>query len=194
MNIGAPAAQACMLLALLAGQASGSPVTVDEFACRLRNARQLLDYQRYPQALQELARARPLAGNVPLRGMAIALHAGVAFSQLGDTEQALAAFRAALSADPRARLPLATSPRLLREFEEVRLRVAKEASPPSDVPRQPGAGAPAERVVEGVPSNAAPAASIGFERAGLAPARRGPRGSLRRPGLVGRSLLGPGTP
>jgi tetratricopeptide (TPR) repeat protein len=135
MAIRAAAFQARMLLTLLAGLAPGLAVAADEFACRIRNARQLLEYHRYPQALQELARAKPLVGDVPLRGLVIALHAGVAFAQLGDTEQALTAFRAALAADPHARLPVAASPRLLREFEEARLRVVREAGLPSDAPR-----------------------------------------------------------
>lgn len=136
MNIWAATCQGCMLLILLTGLAPSPAVAADEFACRMRNARQLLEYHRYPQALGELARAKPLAGDSTLRGMMLALHAGVAFAQSGDTEQALTAFRATLAADLHARLPISASPRLSREFEELRLRVSKEKEPlPSDVPR-----------------------------------------------------------
>jgi hypothetical protein len=129
-------AQAWPLLPLLVALAPDWAMAADEFAGRIRAARHLIECQRYPRALEELARAKPLAGEVPLRGMVLALHAGVAFAQQGDTEQALTAFRAALSEDLQARLPLAVSPRLAREFEELRLRVSREPGPPaSDAPR-----------------------------------------------------------
>lgn len=94
----------------------------DVFASAVRSYEDL-DYE---QSLEQLQKARALAkGNE--QEVPVSLYLGLVHAELGNREQSLAAFRTALYLQPDAKLPVKkVSPRVERDFEEVRQSVRKD--------------------------------------------------------------------
>ncbi|WP_375765025.1 hypothetical protein NR798_25250 [Archangium gephyra] len=101
----------------------------------------------YEKSLEQLTKAQALAKG-PEQEVPVALYLGIVYAELGDRKQSLAAFRTGLYLKPDARLPVKVSPKVERDFEEVRQTVlqdlgastAPEQSPPvAERPAQPAA-------------------------------------------------------
>src|SRR5689334_2621464 len=122
---------------------SASPVWAlsDKVDDHLATARQHYRHLRNEQALDEIARAHLVsAGSAD--DVAISLLEEIVFSDMGRTEDAERSFRAALSLQQDATLPMRVAPQIRERFEQIRSQIQKEsaektaaASPP--VPRSP---------------------------------------------------------
>jgi tetratricopeptide (TPR) repeat protein len=117
-----------LIAALLGGGsawASGAPHDVERY---LAAAARLYENLEYEDALEKLGRARKLS-----RGAAddvlIALYEGLVLADLGQRERAQAAFKTGLLLDPAAKLPVRVSPKVERDFEDVRAEVRRELAP-----------------------------------------------------------------
>ncbi|QRN97470.1 hypothetical protein JRI60_52560 [Archangium violaceum] len=109
----------------------------DAFNRYLTAAVRLYESLEYERAMEQLQRAKGLARDMK-QDVAIALHEGIILADMGKREQSQTAFKTGLLLDPEAKLPLAVSPKVERDFEEMRARVNKElgrAPPPS--PKEP---------------------------------------------------------
>jgi len=73
-------------------------------------------------ALKQLERAKQRTGNLD-QDIAVALYEGLSYADLSQWKQARDAFERALLLDPEAKLPIKVSPKVERDFEEVRARV-----------------------------------------------------------------------
>lgn len=123
-----------MAAALLSGTAAGAgPQT--EFDRFLGAAMELHRSLEYERALDQLSRARAKAKSVE-ESKKVALYEGVVRADMGDWEQARAAFRTALLLDPAIALPPKVSPKVEREFEQVRFEVRRKLAlaPPAEAP------------------------------------------------------------
>jgi tetratricopeptide (TPR) repeat protein len=109
------------------------------FASLLAEAVRLYEDLEYEQALKQLGRAKALAKG-PEQEATVALYEGIMRAELGQRDQALAAFRTGLYLQPEAKLPAKVSPKLERDFEEVRQGVLRDlglAQPPASQPAPP---------------------------------------------------------
>jgi tetratricopeptide (TPR) repeat protein len=97
----------------------------DDFARHLTAAVRFYEDLEYEQALEQLQRARRLARGIE-QDVSVALHEGLILADLGRWEEARAAFRTALLLKPGATLPLRVSPKVVRSFEEQRVRIREE--------------------------------------------------------------------
>ncbi len=90
----------------------------------------LYEELEYERALQKLAQARTLAKTREDQ-VAVSLLEGIVLADLGRPDDSSAAFQAALAQDPDAELPVAVSPKVVREFESLReqARQARAAQP-----------------------------------------------------------------
>ncbi|SEL04308.1 hypothetical protein SAMN05444354_103384 [Stigmatella aurantiaca] len=133
----------------------------DDFQRYLLAAERLYESGENERALVQLERARGLARGLA-QDVAVTLREGIFLADMGQSAKAQMAFREGLLLDPDAKLPLRVSPKLERDFEDVRTRVRKElglserssptpvkpqAAPPAPVvqtdrPRQPNLKAP----------------------------------------------------
>jgi tetratricopeptide (TPR) repeat protein len=119
----------------------------DDFQRSLRAAVQLYEELEYEQALEQLQKARRLALGDE-QEVAVALHEGIILGDMGQRDQSRAAFRKGLRLNPEAKLPLKVSPKLQKDFEELRAEVrqarrgAGTAVAGTDQPRQPDLTAP----------------------------------------------------
>lgn len=123
----------------------------DDFQRYLLAAERLYESGENERALVQLERARGLARGL-VQDVAVALREGIFLADMGQWAQAQTAFREGLLLDPEAKLPLRVSPKLERDFEDVRTRVRKELglrerpSPApvvqTDRPQQPNLKAP----------------------------------------------------
>ncbi|RKH30169.1 hypothetical protein D7V77_03695 [Corallococcus sp. CA041A] len=125
-----------------------------------------LDYER---ALEQMARCKEVSRG-PEDEVVLSLYQGVILVELsGRLSDAEAAFKAALSLNPDAKLPLTVSPKVKRHFEAVRKRVLKELAargaaseplnqePPSEAQEVQAPREPLPVVTTGVPeSSSAP--------------------------------------
>jgi tetratricopeptide (TPR) repeat protein len=120
-----------------------------DFASLLAEAVRLYEDLEYELALKQLSRAKAVAKG-PEQEATAALYEGIMLAELGQRDQALAAFRTGLYLQPEAKLPAKVSPKLERDFEEVRQGVLRDLGiaqapppepqappPPSDRPVQP---------------------------------------------------------
>ncbi len=100
---------------------------------QISSAVSLYDDLEYERALEQLAKARPLAVTRDDQ-VALFLLEGIILADLGRTEPSNAAFRAALALDPEARLPMQVSPKVVAEFQSLRAdaRQARVEEPPPD--------------------------------------------------------------
>ncbi|WP_225413455.1 hypothetical protein [Stigmatella hybrida] len=129
----------------------------------------------------QLERARGLARGLA-QDVAVTLREGICLADMGQWEKAQMSFREGLLLDPEAKLPLRVSPKLERDFEDVRTRVRKElglgerpspaqAKPPAavaqtDRPQQPNLKAPE---VQATPAYAPSAEAVAPSRIPVAP-------------------------
>ncbi len=157
----------------------------DDFQRSLLAAEQLYKSGEKERALAQLQRVRELARGLA-QDVAVALREGIVLADLGQWAKAQTAFREGLLLDPEARLPLRVSPKLERDFEEVRTQVRKELgsgeraslprvktqeSPPAplvqtDRPEQPQLKAPAGQAA---PAYAPSAAAVTPARPSVVP-------------------------
>ncbi|AKJ06487.1 hypothetical protein ATI61_105527 [Archangium gephyra] len=103
----------------------------------------------YEQALEQLTKAQGLAKG-PEQEVPVALYLGIVHAELGDRTQSLAAFRTGLYLQPDARLPVKVSPKLERDFEEVRQAVLQDLGLPTAPVQSPPV---AERPVQPAPTD-----------------------------------------
>lgn len=114
-----------------------------------RTARAEDDFQRYinavaqlyasgesERALEQLERARLRSWEVE-QDVLVELYEGLILLDLGQREQALAAFEAGLLLDPEATLPVKVSPKVSGAFEEVRKQVRKKLAQSEGPPAKP---------------------------------------------------------
>lgn len=107
----------------------------DDFNHHLSASVQLYKSLEYEQAMVQLQRAKQLARSTG-QNASIALHEGIFLADLGKREESLAAFRAALLLEPEAKLPFKVSPKMVRDFEDARVRVRMElAAAPKPEPQ-----------------------------------------------------------
>lgn len=108
----------CGLL-MLAGAARAAEA--DPYAAAVERLFKDFEYEEAIRAAQK-ALARP--GNPPAVEVRVSLFEGISHAELGQTAQALRAFKRALSLDPSAQLPVAVSPRTEALFEQARTDMA----------------------------------------------------------------------
>jgi len=118
-----------------------------DFASLLAGAVRLYEDLEYEQALKQLGRAKAVARG-PEQEATVALYEGIMLGELGQRDQALAAFRTGLYLQPEAKLPAKVSPKLERDFEEVRQGVLRDLgiaqAPPPPQPPPPVSDRPAQ--------------------------------------------------
>jgi len=105
----------------------------------------------YERALEQFARARAVAQGVE-QEVAVALYQGIVHAELGQREQSLAAFRTGLYLQPDAALPVKVSPKVERDFEDMRQSVLSDLGTPAESTPEAApsatAQAPADRPVQ----------------------------------------------
>ncbi|AKF80852.1 hypothetical protein MFUL124B02_16115 [Myxococcus fulvus 124B02] len=89
------------------------------FQERMERAARLYDDLEYEQALASLADAKALAKTDDERADAL-IYEGIVLADLRQRQQSLSAFRQGLLLQPESVLPLKVSPKVQRDFEEVR--------------------------------------------------------------------------
>jgi tetratricopeptide (TPR) repeat protein len=94
----------------------------------LRAASGLYQTLEYERALEQLKRARSVSSGVSDDAV-IARYEGIVLFDMGQREEAVAAFKEALYLEPDASLPLRVSPKITDAFEATRLKVKKELAP-----------------------------------------------------------------
>ncbi|RYZ39137.1 MAG: tetratricopeptide repeat protein [Myxococcaceae bacterium] len=124
-----------------------------DFQARMSTASHAYEELDYERALEQLDAAKAVARDSGERGR-VAIFVGLVLADLGRRQEALASFKDGLSLLPDASLPVKVSPKVSRDFEEVRRTVQRELTrnprPPSDAPqampdaRTPPPGARAE--------------------------------------------------
>ncbi|SEU31827.1 hypothetical protein SAMN05443639_116107 [Stigmatella erecta] len=117
----------------------------DDFQRYLLASERLYESGENERALAQLQRARALALGLA-QDVAVALREGIFLADMGQWAKAQTAFREGLLLDPAAQLPLRVSPKLERDFEEVRTRVSKELGlreRPAPAPVKPQESPPA---------------------------------------------------
>jgi tetratricopeptide (TPR) repeat protein len=138
--------------------ASPSANAGEEFKRRLTAGIRLYESLEYERALQQVQRAKEVARTSD-QDVTASLYEGLILADMGQGEQSLAAFKTALLLNPEAKLPVKASPKVSKDFEDLRLRVREEltrnerkqaeaqatAQPPPPTPEQPASPAPAEQ-------------------------------------------------
>jgi hypothetical protein len=121
-----------------------TPAKKMDFQSAMSAAVRLYEGLEYEQALEQLSRARTLARSTE-QEVAVALYQGIVQAELGQRVQSLSSFRTGLYLQPDAKLPVSVSPKVARDFEEVRQAVLRdlgktpqEPAPVGDRPVQPG--------------------------------------------------------
>lgn len=107
-----------------------SPARKGDYRTTFAAAVRLYKDFEYERALQQLTRAKALAQGVE-QEVEVALYQGIVLAELDEREQSLAAFRTALYLKPDAKLPVKVSPKLERDFEDVRQSVLRDLGGPS---------------------------------------------------------------
>ncbi|WP_049872352.1 tetratricopeptide repeat protein [Myxococcus hansupus] len=98
------------------------------FRSRLEAAARLYEELEYEQALKEFDKARRLASNDD-ELVEVRVYEGIVLADLGQRPKALKAFREALSLRPDADLPIKVSPKVARDFEDLRAKARSNAAP-----------------------------------------------------------------
>jgi tetratricopeptide (TPR) repeat protein len=121
-----------------------APARRGNFQSSFSTAVRLYENLEYEQALEHLSRAKALAQDTE-QEVAVALYQGIVHAELGERVRSLAAFRTGLYLNPDAKLPVKVSPKVERDFEEVRQSVLNDlgASSTSTQATEPGATAQA---------------------------------------------------
>lgn len=134
---------ACLPTRLLAAPSTPArkvprkPPAKADFPSTFSAAVRLYEAFDYEKALEEFTRAQALAQG-PEQEVPVALYLGIVQAELGDREQSLTAFRTGLYLQPDAKLPVKVSPRVERDFEEVRQAVLKDLAPARTAPESTG--------------------------------------------------------
>ncbi|QRO00823.1 hypothetical protein JRI60_18210 [Archangium violaceum] len=128
------------LVLMLASPAWSQPSasTASDFEGRMEAAARAYEDLDYERALGVLESASILARDDGERAR-VAIYRGLVLGDLRRRQESLAAFRAGLTLRPDASLPVKVSPKVARDFENVRREVQRELArkprPPSDAPR-----------------------------------------------------------
>ncbi|MBN9684742.1 MULTISPECIES: hypothetical protein [unclassified Corallococcus] len=124
-----------MLVSPAWSQPAASPVP--DFQARMSSASQAYEELDYEHSLEQLDAAMGVARVSGERGR-VAILRGIVLADLGRRQESLAAFKEGLSLLPDASLPVKVSPKVSRDFEEVRRNVHRELArnprPPPDAP------------------------------------------------------------
>jgi hypothetical protein len=99
-----------------------APAAKEDFLSAFSAAVRSYENFEYEQSLAQLSRAKALAQGVE-QEVPVALYQGVVHAELGQREESLAAFRTGLYLKPDATLPVKVSPKVERDFEDVRQAV-----------------------------------------------------------------------
>ncbi|WP_163995813.1 hypothetical protein [Pyxidicoccus caerfyrddinensis] len=161
----------------------------------------------FERALEQLVTARHLCRGLE-DDVALSLWEGILLAELSRTEQANAAFKAALFLQPEARLPAKVSPKMSRQFEALRVGVKRGLARGERAPEAPApaavADAPRKELVESprveAPSPVVPATLEAPVARAEVPLARGPEtrteSSLRSrahlPAIIGGALAAAG--
>lgn len=130
--------------------ALAAPAAGNDIRRYILAASHLYESLDYDAALEQLARAKALGPRADEEAE-IALYEGIIYADMsGHRDQSQAAFRAALLLRPDARLPVKVSPKVERDFEQLRKQVAQELAkakrssrpPPPPASDRPVAAAP----------------------------------------------------
>ncbi|WP_163989001.1 hypothetical protein [Pyxidicoccus caerfyrddinensis] len=128
------------LVLMLVSPAWSQPAasTGPSFQDLMSAATRAYDELDFEHALEELDAATLAARDDDERARAI-IYRGFVLADLGRRQESLAAFRAGLALRPAASLPVKVSPKVTRDFEDVRKSVQREQArkprPPADAPR-----------------------------------------------------------
>lgn len=118
-------AAAGVWLWVIAGPAAAAGAG-DDVRRSIQAAARLYESLDYDQALEQLAHAKALGPRADDE-VEISLYEGIISADMsGHRDQSQAAFRAALLLRPDARLPVKVSPKVEREFEQLRKQVVQE--------------------------------------------------------------------
>ncbi len=120
---------------LAVGAMPGAAQAQSDFNRYFNAAVQLYNSGESERALEQLQNAKKRTSELQ-HDISVALYEGLILADLGQREQALAAFETALLLDPEAKLPTKVSPKLSDDFEEVRKRVLKKG-PQASEPQSP---------------------------------------------------------
>jgi len=110
---------------LAVGVVPGPARAEDDFQRYINAVAQLYASGESERALEQLQRARLRSWEVE-QDVLVEVYEGLILLDLGQREQALAAFETGLLLDPEAMLPVKVSPKVSAAFEEVRKRVRKK--------------------------------------------------------------------
>jgi tetratricopeptide (TPR) repeat protein len=157
----------------VAAGAGASGGSADDVRRYVQAAARLYESLDYDQALEQLAHAKALGPRAD-EGVEISLYEGIIYADMsGHHDQSQAAFRAALLLRPDARLPVKVSPKVEREFEQLRKQVAQEQAKARKTAAKPP---PVDRPVAAAPPPA------------LVPAARPPPLAPSGPSLFGAQV------
>lgn len=141
-----------LLLLSLPGQAQGDSKVQDY----LTSVNRLYEDLEYEQALGQIARARRLALTMAEK-VELALYEGIILADMSRWEESAAAFKAALSLNPAAKLPVKVSPKVAQHLEAVRQQVQRDqalATPSGQTPTPPPSQDAARPLAEAPPPEA----------------------------------------
>ncbi|RKH63164.1 hypothetical protein [Corallococcus aberystwythensis] len=112
---------------MLVSPAWGQPATSSgpDFQARMSAASQAYEELDYEHSLEQLDAAKAVARDGGEQGR-VAILRGIVLADLGRRQEALASFKEGLSLGPDASLPVKVSPKVSRDFEEVRRNVRRE--------------------------------------------------------------------
>ncbi|OJT19370.1 hypothetical protein BO221_38180 [Archangium sp. Cb G35] len=130
--------------------ATKTPAVQEDFQSVFSAAVRFYESFEYEKSLAQLSRAKALAKGIE-QEVPVALYQGVVQAELGQREESLAAFRTGLYLKPDATLPVKVSPKLERDFEEVRRAVLADLGLSGKSTPAPVATAPADRPVQSSP-------------------------------------------
>ncbi|MFE8603178.1 hypothetical protein [Archangium violaceum] len=127
---------------------SKAPAAQEDFQSVFSAAVRFYESFEYERALAQLTRAKALAKGVE-QEVPVALYQGVVRAELGQREESLAAFRTGLYLKPDATLPVKVSPKVERDFEEVRQAVQADLGiPATGTQATAAATSPADRPLQ----------------------------------------------
>lgn len=124
---------------MLVSPAWSQPVAASgaDFQARMSAASRAYEDLDYEHSLEQLDAAKAVARDGGERGR-VAILRGIVLADLGRRQESLASFKEGLSLVPDASLPVKVSPKVSRDFEEVRRNVQRELArsprPPPDTP------------------------------------------------------------
>ncbi|MCY1082615.1 hypothetical protein [Archangium lansingense] len=126
-----------------------TPAPKVDFQSAFDAAVRLYENFEYEQSLEQLSRAKALAQGVE-QEVPVVLYQGIVQAELGRREESLSAFRTGLYLKADAKLPVKVSPKVERDFEDVRQSVLADLGLSGSSTQTPAATAqaPADRPVQ----------------------------------------------